>query len=62
MKSMREQPDFATGDLVRHRKNQRCHATGIVLSVKEILGGLDVEVLWPEGRIVRHHSNCLEAI
>jgi len=62
MKSMSEQPDFATGDLVRHRKNQYIHDTGIVLSVKKILGGLDVEVLWPEGRIIRHHSSCLEIL
>lgn len=52
---------FNIGDLVRHyRKNYE--AFGIVINVKPITTGYDVQVLWPEGRIANHHSNCLEAI
>ena len=48
------------GALVSHKR--RKGSIGIVLSAKQILGGYDVQVLWPEARIVNHHSNCLEFI
>lgn len=55
--------DFDHGDLVIHRrKHCAYHGAGIVINVKRILGGYDVQVLWPEGRIANHHSNCLEAL
>ena len=53
--------EFCTGELVRHRRSTFTHV-GIVINVKTIFDGYDVQVLWPEGRIANHHSNCLEII
>ena len=52
---------FDIGDLVKHSR-QRLDNVGIVINVKWIISGYDVQVLWPEGRIANHHSNCLESI
>ena len=55
--------DFVKGDLVKHRRYiLSLSGVGIVLNVKLITSGYDVQVLWREGRIVNHHSNCLESI
>ena len=52
---------FDIGELVQH-KRRRFDNVGIVVNVKWITSGYDVQVLWPEGRIANHHSNCLESI
>ena len=54
-------PEFETGGLVKHRRKLGLHV-GIVIHVKTIVRGYDVQVVWPDGRIANHHSNCLEAI
>ena len=52
---------FDIGELVRHRKRMHDNV-GIVINVKWITSGYDVQILWPEGRVSNHHSNCLELI
>ena len=55
--------EFEKGDLVKHKRYiLPMSGVGIVLNVKLITTGYDVQVMWPEGRIVNHHSNCLELI
>ena len=55
--------DFEKGDLVKHKRYiLPMSGVGIVLNVKELTQGYDIQVMWSEGRIVNHHSNCLELI
>ena len=52
---------FEQGDLVIHRGNSSFYKNvGIVIDVKPLTTGYDIQVLWPEGRIANHHSNALE--
>ena len=53
---------FDVGELVKHKRG-KYDDVGIVINVMPITNGhWDVQVLWPEGRIANHHSNCLEFI
>jgi len=56
-------PGFEVGELVKHKRSSKAYKDiGIVVHVKQIFRGYDVQVLWPDGRIANHHSNCLEVI
>jgi len=56
-------PLFEKGDLVRHRGSYDFYKNvGIVIDVKPLTNGYDIQVLWPESRIANHHSNALESL
>lgn len=63
MKLMKDSmPEWQVGDLVSHNLVNRYPNIGIILNVKKIVSGWDIEVFWTLERIGRHHSNCLEAV
>ena len=55
-------PEWSVGELVSHKKTSMYPYTGIILNVRKIVSGWDVEVYWTLTRISKHHSNCLESI
>jgi hypothetical protein len=54
--------EWQVGELVTHSLFKMYPHAGIILSVKKIVSGWDIEVFWSLDRIGRHHSNCLEIV
>tara|TARA_R110001599_G_scaffold351089_1_gene582167 strand:+ start:252 stop:443 length:192 start_codon:yes stop_codon:yes gene_type:complete len=54
--------EWHIGDLVLHKRKNMYPHLGIIMNVKKIVSGWDIEVYWSLTRISKHHSNCLETI
>lgn len=57
-----KESEYCVGKLVSHRHMRRYPPVGLIMNIRKITSGWDIEVYWSQSRISNHHSNCLEIV